>query len=173
MPVLNYFLSITHYETRRAQLSDTSCGGTLTEIQAFQTIPVKQDDFFQIKIDGTGLDLSPDTETVDGNKNPSLTAKALALSQSTGEYSLRSGSALEDAKALALHACQSNGNQCQLVLWLGQDKPACMAVLSGTGIFRAWAASYEGKEAAVNQAMKSCQNNGQTCSVDFIVCNHG
>lgn len=145
--------------SRTRSLSD-SCS-PFTEIRAYQTIPVKEDDVIVAKIEGPGQDLSPET----------FIPKALAWAPVSGNYSVRKGSTLEEAKANALHACQSDGEICELALWLGGDRLACMAILSGTGAFRAWAWSYDGQEVAINQAMDYCRKNGQTCTVDFAICN--
>ena len=147
---------------RVRQLSDNSCGD-YTEINSYQTIPLKVNDFIQAKIEGPGLDLSPD---------PGFSARALAVCKATGEYSIRKAPTLEAAKTMALNACQSNGNQCEVVMWIGTDSFACMAVLSGPGVFRAWAWSGESKETAINQSLKYCKDSGQTCSVDFSMCNN-
>lgn len=145
-----------------------SCGA-YTEINAYQTIPLKEDDFIQVKIEGPGQDLSPAPEP---SGVPGLTARALAWCPANGNYSLRKAATVEEAKANALNSCQSSGDSCQLVIWLGTDRPACMAVLSGSGAFRAWSWTYESKEVAINQALQYCQQNGQTCTVDTAVCNH-
>jgi uncharacterized membrane protein len=154
-----YDESGNRYSHTRA-ISD-SCN-PFTEIQAYQTIPVKVDDFIKAKIEGPGQDLSPV-----GKFKP----RALAWAPASGNYSVRKGATLEEAKTNALHACQSDGEACELAIWLGDDRPACMAILSGAGTFRSWAWSYEGKEVALNQAMDYCRKNGQTCSVDFVLCN--
>ena len=147
---------------RVRQLSDNSCGN-YTEIQSYQTIPLKLNDFIQAKIEGPGQDLSPD---------PGFSARALAVCKATGEYSIRKAPTLEAAQTLALNSCQSDGNQCEVVMWIGTDNFACMAVLSGPGVFRAWSWSGVSKEAAINQSLKYCQVNGQACNVDFAMCNN-
>lgn len=155
--------------SRIRQLSD-SCGAD-TEIRSYQTIPVKEDDFIKANIQGPGQDLSP--EPVSGNNGAGkFKAKALAWAPPSGNYAVRKGANVEEAKKNALEACQSSGEKCELAFSLGTDRLACMAILSGEGNFRAWSWSYDGKEAAINRSLQYCQNYGQTCRIDFVSCNN-
>lgn len=147
------------------KISENSCG-SFTEIRAFQTLPVKEDDFFQLKIEGPGVDLSPAPE------EPTFLAMAVAVCTANGEFSVTSRPTSEQAKASVLKSCQVNCNGCELALLMDPDRAACLAVLAGSGNFRAFASSYDGKEAAINSALKHCQEKGQTCKVDYTACNN-
>jgi hypothetical protein len=152
--------------------SQPDCG-SLAAIGAYQTLQVKPDDFLRVEVSGApNVTLNgeqPDPVSPPGNG--ALRPAALAYSPSTGMYSVRHGETVDQAKTNALEGCQANHSDCELALWLGNDRPACMAILKGPGAFLAWAWSLNGREDAINQALDYCRKQNQSCQVDYTICN--
>jgi hypothetical protein len=153
------------YEFTRP-IGDGSCGA-LTGINAYQTYPVKPDDFIVSNVEGPGVDLSPAPEVF----TPTYTAMALAYCPGSPGYSLTNGDTLEQAQANVLKSCQVGCSSCQLGTWVEAGRPGCIAVFKGPDPFLAWGTSYEGKESAINFGLDYCQQQGQVCKLDYIYCN--
>lgn len=154
------------YEVDR-RLSENSCGA-LTGIGAYQSIPVKPDDYPRIDIQGPGADLSPAPPVFE----PTYTSMALGYCRGTSQYFYSNGDSQEEARALMMKNCGRMCNSCELGLLTEFGKPGCVAVLKGSEPFLAWSFSGEGKEAAVNGALSECQKQGQSCLVETVFCNN-
>lgn len=151
---------------RIRKLSETGCG-EFAGIRAWTSIDVKDDDFHRMAVSGPGHAINP----VMPPPAPNAGLKAVAVAwDKNGQFASRHADTLDEAKQLAMTACEANGASCSLAVWLGTDRQACLAIVkNGTWLSQGW--SYFGPDEALRFAQEQCARNNITCEVAHAICN--